>query len=290
MTQSTNKHTNRSGETDSGAAFERFVKLIEVLRSPEGCPWDREQTHTTLIPNMLEEAYEAVDAIEKQDIDALKEELGDVLLQVVLNAEIARGDSNFNITDVIEGIHDKIVRRHPHVFGDEKIEDKEDRADASLAMWTRMKQKEKAAGMKGEVEVESGLFSDLAFSQSALLLATDISKKAVAQGFEWEDTAGVRQKLDEELRELEVTAPSSKEAEEEIGDVLFTAVNLARKYKVNPEVALRNTSRKFVARWAIMEREAKARGVGLDSLDIEELEELWQKAKLELGKEKGDTK
>lgn len=267
-------HDNlKNGSPKRAAVFLDFVKLIAHLRSPEGCPWDREQTHQTLTANMIEEAFEAVDAIETGSDEAIKEELGDVLLQVILHAQIAEEAGTFSIDEVIEGIHAKIVRRHPHVFGDQQIEEQDGTSKASqvIKLWGELKREEK-----------QGLFDSLSFSQPALMLADDVSKKAVSVGFEWPDIADVREKLDEELNELSEVEVGSAEAEEEIGDVLFTAVNLARKYKVNPEQALRATCRKFTARWAIMERYAQQSGVSLDELDLAAQDELWQKAKAEL--------
>lgn len=262
-------HDQLSG---SSAAFSDFVGLISILRSPEGCPWDREQTHQSLTPHMLEEAFEAVDAIETGDTSAIREELGDVLLQVVLHAQIAAEAGDFDIEDVIRDIYEKIYRRHPHVFAEAELGEGEgSEASKVVDLWAELKRSER-----------SGLYDSLSYSQPALMLASDVSKKAVSSGFEWPDIAGVRAKLSEELAELEETQVGSDEAFEEIGDVLFTAVNLARKYKVNPEQALRANVRKFTARWGIMERYASELGRELSGMSLDEQEELWQKAKQEL--------
>ncbi|MBK5211004.1 MAG: nucleoside triphosphate pyrophosphohydrolase [Coriobacteriia bacterium] len=277
---------NQNGADDPGAIFAEFVDTIAVLRAPGGCPWDAKQTHISIAPNMLEEAYEAVDAIEKKTPDALKEELGDVLLQVVLQARIAADEQEFDISDVIESVQEKIIRRHPHVFGDGtseiahgmdgigEINNEEDVA----VLWAAIKRGEKASA-----DVPAGLFDDVAFSLSALKLAADISKKAVHAGFEWPTVGGVIDKIDEEIVEFCETEPGTDEASEELGDILFTVVNLARKYAIDPEMALRSTCRKFIERWQHMERFAAQENKTLDECPVEEQEKFWQQAKIHLG-------
>jgi tetrapyrrole methylase family protein/MazG family protein len=251
-----------------GHGFDEFVDLISVLRGPEGCPWDRAQTHGSLAKNMVEEAYEAVHAIEANDIAEIREELGDVLLQVVLQAQIAADAGEFTIDDVVAAIHAKIVRRHPHVFGETAAED----AAAVGAVWEAVKRDERA-------EKGRGLLDAVPHALPALMLAQAISRKAVSAGFEWESLDGVWAKVHEELDELKATEPGSQEAAEEIGDVLFTVVNLARKQGIDAETALRKTCEKFRSRWSAMEQAAADNGEALDELPLQAQERLWQAAK-----------
>lgn len=263
----------QDGARDVGATFAEFCELIAQLRAPGGCPWDAKQTHSSIAPNMIEEAYEAVDAIETRDKEGLKEELGDVLLQVILQAQIACEDQEFDISDVIEGIHAKIVRRHPHVFGEEHVEN----AEETLNLWAKIKRQEKAGLEEGTQR--KGMFDEQAFGLPALKLASDISKKAVGAGFDWDDTAGVLAKLDEEIAEFLETQPKTPAATDELGDILFTVVNLGRKYGVDAETALRSTCRKFVERWQVMEAQAAQDGRLIDSYSAAEQEQFWQRAK-----------
>lgn len=273
--QHTSQHYEylQDGARDVGATFAEFCELIAQLRAPGGCPWDAKQTHASIAPNMIEEAYEAVDAIETRDSAGLKEELGDVLLQVVLQAQIACEGQEFDIADVIEGVHTKIVRRHPHVFGEEHVEN----AEETLHLWAKIKRQEKAE--ISEDEHSGGLFEGQAFGLPALKLASDISKKAVAAGFDWDDTQGVLAKLDEETAEFLETQPKTAAATDELGDILFTVVNLGRKYGVDGETALRSTCRKFVERWQVMEAFAAQEGRVIDSYTASEQEHFWQRAK-----------
>jgi tetrapyrrole methylase family protein/MazG family protein len=248
--------------------FDEFVELIAVLRGPDGCPWDREQTHASLAKNMVEEAYEAVHAIETDDVAELREELGDVLLQVVLQSQIGADAGVFTIDDVIATIHAKIVRRHPHVFGEAAAKD----AAAVTAKWDEIKASERA-------EKGRGLLDTVPHALPALMLAQTISRKAVSAGFEWESLDGVWAKVHEELDELAAEEPGSPEAAEEIGDLLFTIVNLARKQGIDAETALRSTCDKFRARWSAMEKAAEERGEALEALGLEAQEALWQAAK-----------
>ena len=249
--------------------FDEFVEVIAALRAPDGCPWDREQTHRSIAKNMVEEAYEAVHAIETDDIAELREELGDVLLQVVLHAQIAADDDEFTIDDVVAAITAKIIRRHPHVFGDQLAAGN---ASEVLAHWDRIKADERA-------EKQQGLLDTVPHGLPALMLAQTISRKAVSAGFEWETLDGVWDKVHEELDELRATEPGSPEAAEEIGDVLFTVVNLARKQGIDAETALRGTCDKFRSRWSAMESDAAREGRAIDELSLEEQESLWQRAK-----------
>lgn len=253
--------------------FDELVEVIAALRAPDGCPWDRAQTHHTIAKNVVEEAYEAVHAIETDDIAGLREELGDVLLQVVLQSQIAADDGEFTVDEVVAGITAKLYRRHPHVFGDAVAG-----TPAEVhAKWDEIKAAEKA-------EKGTGLLDDVPHALPALMLAQTISRKAVAAGFEWESLSGVIDKLHEEVAELAETDPGSQEAADEIGDILFTVVNLARKQGIDAETALRGTCDKFRGRWKSMEESAAAAGTAVGDLSLEQQEALWQQAKL---KEKG---
>ena len=249
--------------------FEAFVDVIARLRSPEGCPWDKAQTHETIAKNMVEEAYEAVHAIETKDVAGLKEELGDVLLQVVLHSQIAKDDGEFTVEDVIAGITDKIIRRHPHVFGEAAAAETPGEVHKR---WDEIKRAEKT-------EKGKGLLDEIPHALPALMLAQTISRKAVAAGFEWETLDDVWDKVHEELDELKAVEPGSPEAADEIGDVLFTIVNLARKQGIDAETALRGTCDKFRGRWLAMESAVAEQGRDIAELTIEEQEGLWQKAK-----------
>ena len=248
--------------------FDEFVDVIAALRAPDGCPWDREQTHASIAKNMVEEAYEAVHAIESDDVAELREELGDVLLQVVLHSQIAADDAEFTIDDVVSEITAKIVRRHPHVFGDAQAAS----ADEVLVTWDRIKADERA--IKNQ-----GLLDTVPHALPALMLAQQISRKAVSAGFEWETLDDVWEKVREELAELAAEEPGSPEAADEIGDVLFTVVNLARKQGIDAETALRKTCDKFRSRWSAMEGEAAREGRDVSDMSLAEQEALWSQAK-----------
>ena len=287
----------------TGTAFAEFVALIAALRAPGGCPWDAEQTHASIASNMLEEACEAVDAIEADDAEHLKEELGDVLLEVVLQAQIAQDAGEFTIDDVIAGIDAKIVRRHPHVFGaetslvaagfsPEEIEQATS-PGAVTDMWEHIKarervvkeqhRREQALAAGRDPEEPAGLLDDVPRSLPALQQAQKISKRAVAAGFEWDSVEDVWEKVDEERAEFEQAEPGTPDAEEELGDILFTLVNVARKEHIDAEGALRRACGKFRARWSIMEQLARREyGAPLESLERDVLEELWNQAKQQL--------
>lgn len=256
--------------------FDRLVRTMWRLRQPDGCPWDREQTHRSITKNMVEEAYEAVEAIEADDVAHLVEELGDVLEQVVLHAQIAADDGAFTIDDVICGLNEKLVRRHPHVFGEHaaaagggEVQD----------IWDEVKAAERAAS--GEDERPRGLLDSVPRSLPALMQCQKISKRAAKAGFEWPDEAGVWEKVAEEREEMEREAPGSPERAAEFGDVLFALVNVARWEGIDAEEALAASNRKFRARWARMEEKARELGVVLDELDTAALNDLWDRAKAE---------
>lgn len=256
--------------------FDEFVRVIAVLRSPDGCPWDRAQTHVSLRKNMIEEAYEAVAAIESGDIAEFREELGDVLLQIVLHAQIAAESGDFDIDGVASTITAKIIHRHPHIFADATA----GTPDEVIAHWDTIKHAEKT-------EKGHGTLDGIPDALPALMYAQKISRKAVAAGFEWATLDDVWAKVHEEINELKATEPGSPEAVDEIGDVLFTVVNLARKQGIDAEMALRQTCEKFRARFAAMESAAEREGRRIDDLSLEEMEALWQSAKAGEGQADG---
>ena len=252
-----------------GHGFDEFVEIIAALRAPDGCPWDREQTHRSIAKNMVEEAFEAVHAIETDDVAEIREELGDVLLQVILQSQIAADAGEFTIDDVVATITAKIVRRHPHIFGETVVVDG---ASEVLANWDQIKAVERA-------EKKQGLLDTVPHALPALMLAQNISRKAVSAGFEWDTLDDVWEKVHEELDELKAEEPGSPEAAHEIGDVLFTIVNLARKQGIDAETALRGTCDKFRSRWSAMEEAAESEGRDVGDMTIVEQEALWQQAK-----------
>lgn len=276
--------------------LEQAARTIWRLRQPDGCPWDKEQTHASIKKNMIEEAFEAVDAIEAGDAAHLCEELGDVLMQVLLHAQIAEDAGEFTFADVCRDLDDKLVRRHPHVFG---YGESASSADEVLGIWSKVKLAEhraeedaaKASGDAAEgdaADVASGaaspakpqgLLDSVPRSMPALMQAQKVSKKAAACGFDWDSTTDVWKKVDEERGEFLAEKPGSPEALEEFGDVLFAAVNVARKEHLDAETALRASCDKFRERWASMEAAAASEGRSVEDLSRDELEELWNKAK-----------
>ena len=253
--------------------LEKLVDIIAVLRSENGCPWDREQTHKTLRPNMLEEAYEAVDAIDDGDIANLREELGDVLLQVVLHAQIAKDNNEFDIEDVAKELSDKLIHRHPHVFGNAHV----DSANDVVVNWDKLKQEEKT--------YRKSILDGISKSQSALMSAQKISKKVVKVGFEWENVESLKDCIKSEYKEFEeaVESGDKERMEDEMGDIFFATVNLARWYKIDAEQALLSANKKFTKRFKKME---ELRTKPFEDYSFEEFNDLWKKAKIELEKEK----
>jgi len=248
--------------------IERLAALVEVvhrLRSPSGCPWDREQTHASLRATMLEEAYEVLEAIDERSTVKLKEELGDVLLQVLMQAEIANEAQEFSLGDVAETVREKLVRRHPHVFGTTTVSG----AEEVLRNWEALKAKE-----YGRESALDGVQRSL----PALQWAWSLQRRAANVGFDWPDVEGALEKVREELEELR-QAPTVEEREAEFGDLLFTLVNVARKLGMNPEDALRGTTGRFEARFRMMEQQAKIEGKALKDLPIDELDRYWEAAK-----------
>lgn len=266
----------RPGAPTTHPAFDRLVRTMWRLRRPDGCPWDREQTHRSITRNMVEEAYEAVDAIEADDAAHLLEELGDVLEQVVLHAQIAADEGAFTIDDVADGLNEKLVRRHPHVFGEHAAAG--DGAEV-MDIWDDVKAAERAAA--GAEERPQGLLDSVPRSLPALMQAQKISKRAAKAGFEWETVADVWDKVAEERAEFEREAPGSDARACEFGDLLFALVNVARREGIDAEEALAASNRKFRARWSRMEELARAEGASLEELGTARLNELWDRAKAE---------
>lgn len=261
----------------AGETFAAFVDTIAALRAPNGCPWDREQTHESIARNMIEEAYEAVDAIEQHDATHLREELGDVLLQVVLQSQIAADACEFTVADVCRDVNAKMIRRHPHVFGEAAAGSAED----VLSIWDNVKLAEKSAA-DAQTEGPEGLLDSVPASFPALLQAYKISRKAVAAGFEWDTVEDVWAKVEEEIAEFKQACRSddAQSKELEFGDVLFSLVNVARKEGIDAETALRATCRKFRERWAFMEGAAWGQGKRIEELDMDEMQQLWDQAKM----------
>lgn len=261
----------------AGETFAAFVDTIAALRAPNGCPWDREQTHESIARNMIEEAYEAVDAIEQHDATHLREELGDVLLQVVLQSQIAADAGEFTVADVCRDVNAKMIRRHPHVFGEAAAGSAED----VLSIWDNVKLAEKSAA-DAQTEEPEGLLDSVPASFPALLQAYKISRKAVAAGFEWDTVEDVWAKVEEEIAEFKQACRSydAQAKELEFGDVLFSLVNVARKEGIDAETALRATCRKFRERWAFMEGAAWGQDKRIEELDMDEMQQLWDQAKM----------
>ncbi len=247
-------------------SIQTFVDIVASLRGPDGCPWDRAQTHESLAPYAVEETHELVDAIASADVAAICEELGDVLLQIVLHAQLAAEEGHFVMQEVIDGISAKMVRRHPHVFGDERAKD----PAAVEARWKEAKRSEGRTVLGGVPQ-----------SMPPLARGLRLTQRAASVGFDWPDVAGASTKLDEELSELRhaIGAGDHDPIEDELGDVLFCVVNLARKLDVDPERALARTLAKFERRFAYIEGQLEARGRSADESTLEEMDALWEAAK-----------
>jgi tetrapyrrole methylase family protein/MazG family protein len=252
-----------------GTSFEAFAEIIAHLRAPNGCPWDREQTHETLRKHLLEEAYEAIAAIDSGDFADMREEFGDLLLQVVLQSQIANEEGEFNINQVIHGIHSKIVRRHPHVFGDVEVAG----VSGVLANWEKLKEQERK-----DKKQEKGLLDGVPIAIPALEQAQEYQDRAARVGFDWPEIEGVLDKVKEEIDEIK-NAETDFELASEIGDLFFALVNLARWKKVDAESVLRGTNMKFKKRFAYVEQGAKKQERRLSELSLEEMDALWNEAK-----------
>jgi MazG family protein len=252
-----------------GDSFERLVEILAKLRAPDGCPWDREQHYKDIAPHTLEETYEVIEAIEREDYDSLREELGDFIMQALFYAQIATEEKRFTIQDVIEKITEKLIHRHPHVFGETKA----DNSRQVLKNWEQLKKKEGKSVLGG---VPKNL--------PALLKAYRIGEKAGRVGFDWENVDGILDKVEEEANELAKARREKDEhaVEHEFGDLLFTLANIGRFLGINPESALRGATERFIERFHLMEREIEARNKTMRELSPEEWDELWERAKKEI--------
>jgi tetrapyrrole methylase family protein / MazG family protein len=252
-----------------GTSFESFAEIVAHLRAPNGCPWDREQTHESLRKHLLEESYEAIAAIDSGDFADMREEFGDLLLQIVLHAEIAKEEGQFNVNQVIQGIHSKIVRRHPHVFGDVELEG----VKGVLENWEKLKEKERS-----DKKVEKGPLDGIPAVLPALSQAQEYQDRAARVGFDWPEIEGVLDKVREEIEEIK-SAEGDFELASEIGDLFFALVNLARWKAVDAESALRGTNLKFKKRFGYVEQTAKKQRKSLSEMNLEEMDVLWNEAK-----------
>jgi MazG family protein len=263
-----------SSPIGAGAKFQRLVDLMARLRAPGGCPWDREQTFDSIKPYTLEETYEVLDAIDRRDWDELRAELGDFVLQAVFFAQMASEARLFDIGDSLDAINEKLVRRHPHIFADETA----NTGNEVLKRWDEIKAEERRLKAKAP----QGLLASVPRALPALVEAQQITSRAARAGFDWNSADEVLVKLDEERREFAEARErgSQDQIEDELGDLLFVLVNLARFMKVDPEQALRRTNTKFRERFGHIERRLAAQGREVNGTSIEELEALWQEAKL----------
>lgn len=259
----------------SHAAFARLVEIMATLRGPTGCPWDREQTPNTLKPYLIEETYEVLEALEAQDWPAFKEELGDLLLQIVFHAQLMAEAGAFTIDDVAQAIADKLVRRHPHVFGDVKVKD----ADEVVQNWVKIKAAEKAG------KADRSILAGVPRGAPALIQSQRLGEKAARVGFDWTSAAEVLKKVEEEVQELAATLPSQsvKRQEQELGDVLLALTSLARHLNLDAETALRKAGARFGNRFRYIETRLAQNGEDIYRASPARLEELWQEAKQALG-------
>jgi tetrapyrrole methylase family protein/MazG family protein len=255
----------------SDLSFETFQQVVARLRAPDGCPWDREQTHLSLRPHLLEEAHEALEAIDQEDPASLREELGDLLLQIVLNAQIASENGEFSMADVLEGINRKIIHRHPHVFKDTQL----DGVEGVLKNWEKLKEAERK---ENGVDEEKGLLDGAPRSLPALSLAQEYQDRAARVGFDWPSIDPVLQKVHEELGEVD-QASNEEELTHELGDLLFAVVNLVRWHKIDAESALRGMNRRFAKRFKFIEQQARKNGLKLSEMSLEEMDRFWEEAK-----------
>jgi tetrapyrrole methylase family protein/MazG family protein len=253
-----------------GTSFEAFQEIVAALRAPDGCSWDREQTHQSLRTHLLEEAYETLTALDSEDPAKMAEEFGDLLLQIVLNAQIASEEGEFNMAEVLKGIYDKIIRRHPHVFGDVQL----DGVQGVLKNWEKLKATERETNG----EAGKGLLDGVPLALPALIQAQEYQDRAARVGFDWPQIEGVLDKIAEEIQEVK-EATNGEELTDELGDLFFALVNLARWKKVDAESALRATNLRFKRRFAYVEQGARGQGKKVSELSLDEMESLWQEAK-----------
>jgi MazG family protein len=267
----------------TGEKFERLVEIMATLRGPNGCPWDKEQDFNSLKPMLVEEVYEVFEAIENNDFDGVSEELGDLLLHVVFHACLGKEAGHFDINTVIDKISEKLVRRHPHVFGNETA----GTAEEVIKKWEAIKAKEKEQKLNSRSPEQRSLLEGIPSKLPAIHEAHQISSRAARVGFDWPDLEGIFDKLQEEVRELkEVISTEARDKrrerlEDEIGDILFVIVNISRYLKIDSESALKRANRKFKSRFQYMEGESAKQGKTLDQIPLEEMEGFWQKAKSE---------
>jgi MazG family protein len=267
----------------TGTKFEKLVEIMATLRGPDGCPWDKQQDFNSLKPMLVEEVYEVLEAVENNDSEGLSEELGDLLLHVVFHAQLGKETCQFDIDTVIGKISDKLVRRHPHVFGGQTASTPEE----VIKNWEAIKAQEKAEKLKNRTPEQRSLLEGIPSKLPAIHEAHQISSRAARVGFDWPDVNGIFDKLQEEVRELkEVISSSGSEEkrdrlEDEIGDMLFVIVNIARYLKIDSESALKRANRKFKSRFQYMEKELAGQGKTLDQTSLDEMDALWQKAKSE---------
>jgi len=281
--RSSGKQAN-STQATPGEWFERLVAVQARLRARDGCPWDREQTHETLRTYLIEEAYEVLEALESGNDAKFAEEMGDLLLQIVFHSQIAQEEGRFTVSDVIREIHDKMIRRHPHVFGELRAKDSAE----VLRNWEQIKAEERRAlaekkdvGAESAIPKETSLLDGVSRGLPATLEGFQLTRKAARIGFDWEDVGGVFEKMREETEELRSAVKGNEQGrvEEELGDLLFAAVNLARFLKVDPEIALKKANGKFSKRFRAMEKLARETGNEFKNLPREEMESLWDAAK-----------
>ncbi len=249
--------------------FERLVEIMDRLRGEDGCPWDREQTRETLKTYLVEEAYELLEALDADDPGLIREELGDLLFQLIFHARIASEKGEFDIWDVIDGITDKMVARHPHVFGDTEVQDSRE----VIQRWEELKKK--------EGKMKDSLLEGIPEALPSLLRAHRVQERVSRVGFDWEDIEGALEKVDEEFEEFRNALRKSErqQIEEELGDLFFSLVNISRFVGINPEEALRKTVTKFARRFRYIEKKAEESSRSLSEMSLEEMEEIWQEAK-----------
>lgn len=270
----------KTSRLTAGEWFEKLAAVQARLRAPDGCPWDREQTHATLRTYLIEEAYEVLEALESGDDAKFAEEMGDLLLQIVFHSRIAEEEGRFTVSDVIREVHDKMVRRHPHVFGEKRAKD----AAEVLKNWEQLKKEERKAASREKSQADAqpaSLLDGVSKALPAALEGFQLTRRAARIGFDWQEVGGVFAKIDEEASELHqaLSSEDARRAEEEMGDLLFAAVNLARFLHIDPEIALKKANAKFSSRFRRMEQLAAEAGKPLADVPRVDLERFWEIAK-----------